>query len=213
MKKLIAFGDSWTHGHGVEDDVAYKEIGRADDFIFNLRMSNSWPRWLADKIDLPFLNFGYPGSDNIHISNCVNMFFDKLSKDDIILIMLSFPYRHTFRNEAKHVTLKSIIVALQQKLQGYNYYFLNSFCATFVDEPNLKNELDLSRFIQPDITAADILTKYEQENDVSVWEYQSRKVYNDKQNFYEGDYHPNLLGYKIIADWVYRELQIRNQII
>ena len=207
MKKLIAFGDSWTHGHGVEDDVHYKEIGKAPDFIFQLRMLNSWPRYVADKMDLPYLNFGFPGSDNMHIANCVDMFYEHLSKDDLIVIMLSFPYRHVFRQETKHVTVKQVIERFQQKLQGYNYYFFNSFCQTFVDEPELKDQLDLSRFIQVDMTAADILTKYEQEHDVSVWEYGSRKVYNDKTNFYEGDYHPNLLGYKVISDWVYSELQ------
>lgn len=209
MKKLIAFGDSWTHGHGVEDDIQYKEIGKADDFTFQLRMLNGWPRYLADKMDLPFVNFGFPGSDNIHIANCVDMFFDKISKDDLIIIMLSFPYRHTFRRETSEVSLKSVIERFQKKLDGYNYYFLNSFCPTFVDEPELKNQLDLSRFIQFDSTASDILIQYEKQNDVSVWEYGSRTVYNDKTNFAEGDYHPNLLGYKVIADWINTELQIK----
>ena len=207
MKKLIAFGDSWTHGHGVEDDVQYKEVGNPGDFIFQLRMLNSWPRYVADKMDLPYLNFGYPGSDNIHIANCVDMFQTQLSKDDLIIIMLSFPYRHTFRRETRDVTLKSIIERFQNTLKGYNYYFFNSFCQTFVDEPELKGQLDLSRFIQVDTTASDILIEYEKQNDISVWEYGSRKVYTDERNFLDGDYHPNLLGYKVIADWIYKELQ------
>lgn len=208
MKKLITFGDSWTHGHGVEDDIHYKEIGRADDFTFNLRMCNSWPRWLANKLDLPFCNFGYPGIDNIEISKTIDMFKNKLEKDDLILVMLSFPYRHLMRGGLEgRMTVKMIVESIQRKLNGYNYYLLNSFCNTFYDEPNLKNQLDLSRFIAVDVTAADILIKYEQENDVSVWEYNCRKVYDDKKNFTSGDYHPNLLGYKVIADWVYKELQ------
>lgn len=206
MKKLIAFGDSWTHGHGVEDDIAYKEIGRADDFIFTLRMLNSWPRYLADKLDLPFLNFGYPGADNINIANSIDMFFDHLTENDLILIMLSFPYRHAHGSNL-HVKVQDVIKRLQKKLDGYDYYFLNSFCCTFEFDQDIKHSMDLSRFIQVDTTAADILTKYEKENDVSVWEYNSRKVYNDKKNFSEGDYHPNILGYKIIANWIYDELQ------
>ena len=170
-------------------------------------MLNSWPRYVADKMDLPYLNFGFPGSDNVHIANCVDMFYEHLTKDDLIVIMLSFPYRHAYRHDTRNVTIKQVIERFQHKLQGYNYYFFNSFYGTFLDEPEIKNELDLSRFIQVDTTAADILTKYEQEHDVSVWEYGSRKVYNDKKNFAEGDYHPNLLGYKIIAEWVHAELQ------
>lgn len=210
MKKLIAFGDSWTHGHGVEDDIRYKEIGKADDFIFTLRMLNSWPRYLADKLDLPFLNFGYPGSDNVHIANGIDMFFEKLTKDDLILIMLSFPYRHA-HGANTFVKIKDIIERIQRKLNGYNYYFLNSFCNTFEFDQDIKNTLDLSRFIQVDMTASDILLKYEQENNVSVWEYGSRKVYQDVKNFKEGDYHPNLLGYKVIANWIYQELKKHGQ--
>jgi lysophospholipase L1-like esterase len=206
MRKLITFGDSWTHGHGVEDDIQYKEQGRPNDFIFTLRMSNGWPRYLADKLDLPFVNFGYPGADNYHICNCIDMFFDHLEKDDLIIIMLSHPYRHIYRPETKYITVKDIILRLQDKLEGFNYFILNSFCQTFYDEPNLKKELVLDRFIQIDVTAADILNDYEKLYDVSVWEYQSRKVYDDKENLHWGDYHPNLLGYKIIADWIYKNL-------
>jgi len=209
MKRLIAFGDSWTHGHGVETDIKYKEIGRADEFTFTLRMSNSWPRWLANKYDLPFVNFGYPGIDNHEIGNCIDMFFDKLSKDDLIIVMLSYPYRHLMR-EDRNITLKSTIERIQQKLEGYNYYIFNSFCATFYSEPELKDEMDLSRFVEIDSTPADILNAYEIKNDVSVWEYNSRKVFDDKKNFLTGDYHPNLLGYKIIADWMHKSLEKYN---
>ena len=31
--KLICFGDSWTAGHGVEDNKLYKEIANPDKFI------------------------------------------------------------------------------------------------------------------------------------------------------------------------------------
>jgi hypothetical protein len=207
MKKLIAFGDSWTHGHGVEPDIKYKEVGNPGDFIFQLRLCNSWPRWLANKLDLPFLNFGYPGSDNIHIANCIDMFLNNLSKDDLIIVMLSFPYRHTFRKETENISLQSVIERIQKQLDGLDYYIFNSFCPTFYDEPNTKSKLDLTRFICVDTTAADILNKYEIENNISVWEYESRKVYDDKQNLYEGDYHPNLLGYKLISEWIYQELK------
>lgn len=32
-------------------------------------------------------------------------------------------------------------------------------------------------------------------------------VWNDKKNFNEGDYHPNLNGYKIISDYIYEEIK------
>ena len=45
-------------------------------------------------------------------------------------------------------------------------------------------------FIDPTKTFADVLKKWEIENDESVWEYNSRSVWNDEQNYWEGDYHP-----------------------
>lgn len=212
MKKLIAFGDSWTHGHGVEDDIAYKEIGRANDFIFTLRMSNSWPRYLAEKLDLPFVNFGYPGSDNIQIANAVDMFFDHLTENDLILIMLSFPYRHAHGSN-KHVKVQDIIARFQKKLYGYNYFFLNSFCKTFEFDQDILPTVDLSRFLQVDTCASDILSRHEQEHDTSVWEYGCRKVYQDQSNFKQGDYHPNITGYKLIAEWIFSELQAKQSYI
>ena len=51
-----------------------------------------------------------------------------------------------------------------------------------------------------------VLKEYELNNDISVWEHNSRLVWNDEQNFYEGDYHPNLLGYKIIGQYIYESI-------
>jgi len=42
---------------------------------------------------------------------------------------------------------------------------------------------------------------------MSVWEYGSRSIWNDEKNFYEGDYHPNLEGYKIIGDYIYENIK------
>ena len=53
---------------------------------------------------------------------------------------------------------------------------------------------------------ADVLKEYEIKNNESVWEYGSRSVWNDTKNYWEGDYHPNLNGYKIIAEYIYSEL-------
>jgi len=40
-----------------------------------------------------------------------------------------------------------------------------------------------------------------------VWEYESRSVWNDEKNFWEGDYHPNSLGYKLIGEYIYQEIK------
>lgn len=206
MKRLIAFGDSWTHGHGVEEDIKYKEVSSPDPFTFNLRMNNSWVRWLANKFDVPFVNLGLCGISNFNITNNISQFKQFLQKDDCIIVMWSFPYRHLQFEESRSLDLKTILLKAQHLLEGFEHYNFNSFYPTFKEEPYLLDSVDVSKWICPTITPADILSQYEQENDISVWEYGSRKVYHHLPNFNIGDYHPNLLGYKVIANWMYNEL-------
>ena len=54
--RLIAFGDSWTAGHGVEEKDTFKEEPNPPVFIQRLREQNSWPRWVAEKFDVPFVH-------------------------------------------------------------------------------------------------------------------------------------------------------------
>jgi hypothetical protein len=44
---------------------------------------------------------------------------------------------------------------------------------------------------------------------VSVWEYGSRSVWENENNLWWGDYHPNLLGYKLIANEIVNQIQNR----
>ena len=40
-----------------------------------------------------------------------------------------------------------------------------------------------------------------------VWEYGSKLVWNNVDNYYEGDYHPNLEGYKLIGEYIYKKIK------
>ena len=40
--RLICFGDSWTAGHGIENNTEYKKTANAPIFIEKLRNQNSW---------------------------------------------------------------------------------------------------------------------------------------------------------------------------
>jgi hypothetical protein len=53
----------------------------------------------------------------------------------------------------------------------------------------------------------DLLRDYEISNDVSVWEYGSRSVWENEENLWWGDYHPNLLGYKLIAEEIVNKIK------
>ena len=202
--RLITFGDSWTAGHGIEEDVQYKEVPFPNMFIQKLRDMNSWPRWVAEKLGCPYVNLGVCGFGNEFMLNEIKGVKKDghLNKDDIIVVMLSYPYRYT----GDTYNVVEIYEQMEQELKGYNHFYFNSFFPTFKEEHFETSKLP-DYFINPDGCVSDILREYEVNNDVGVWEYGSRSVWNDEKNFYEGDYHPNLEGYKVIANYIYGKLR------
>jgi lysophospholipase L1-like esterase len=210
MKRLITFGDSWTAGHGVEDNIEYKEDGNpliGKGFFINLRRFNSWPRYLSDKLDCPFVNNGYSGSGNDNIKEEIKVLIDNnlLNHEDVIVIMFSYPHRNRDGSNANDPV--SVFNEIDQLLDGYKRFYFNSFYPTFKDEVNFDVSTLPHYFINPRGTVSDYLRDYEIKHDISVWEYGSRSVWNDEKNFYEGDYHPNLLGYKLIGEHIYEEIK------
>jgi hypothetical protein len=201
--RLICFGDSWTAGHGIETDVKYKEVAHPPTFIEKLRNQNSWPRWVAEKMGIQYVNMGVCGYGNSYILRdvieCINR--NCFDKDDIIIVMFSYPYRYV--KDANDVV--RLFWELEKILKDYKHFYFNSFFPTFREEKFDTSNLP-ETFINPDGCVSDILKEYEIENKVSVWEYESRSVWNDNKNFWEGDYHPNLLGYKIVADFIYNKI-------
>ena len=200
--RLICFGDSWTAGHGIEEDESYVKDGNPPQFIERLRLMNSWPRWLANKLDLGFINFGRCGISNEMILEEVQKIVEGnfIKKDDIIIVMFSHPHRFRTPEISPLKTLNK----LENLLKDNTRFYFNSFYPTFMDE-NIELKDITKFFINPSECVFDVLKKYEHVHNISVWEYQSRG-----QNCPEGEvFHPNMLGYKIIAEYIYRELHDR----
>lgn len=202
--RLITFGDSWTAGHGVEEEFIYKEEPNPPQFFVKLREQNSWPRWLSTKYEIPYINLGGCGWGNDwilnYIKDCVNKSYIK--KDDLVIVTFSYPYRYSNKNK---YTPYEILIEIHKLLKKYNHFFFNGFYPLLKDE-NVNGLFIPNTFIEPSKTLADVLKEYEIKNNESVWEYGSRSVWNDTKNYWEGDYHPNLNGYKIIAEYIYSEL-------
>jgi hypothetical protein len=201
--RLICFGDSWTAGHGIENDDRFKEVANPDTFIQKLRSMNSWPRWVAEKLGCVYVNMGMCGYGNEYILKDIieskhNGFFEK---DDIIIVMLSYPYR--YKKDTYNVL--EIFKMLEDTLSPHTHFYFNSFYPTFKDEDFDTSTLP-KYFITPNECVSDILKNYEIEKHESVWEYGSRRVWNDEKNYWEGDYHPNLMGYKLIGEHIYNEI-------
>lgn len=203
--RLITFGDSWTAGHGVEEDIEWKERAFPSlgcEFIPKLRNANGWPRWLANKLDCVYVNFSECGRGNEKsLEELEQIVQDKvLKKDDIIIVMFSYPYRD--------INLLPIEAyeKFEKLLKPYIHFYFNAFYPMFRDEIFDTANLPFY-YINPNGSVSDILKEYEIENDASIWEYNSKRVWSDEKNFFEGDYHPNLKGYKIIADYIYNNIK------
>lgn len=217
MNRLIAFGDSWTAGNGVELDESFKEVRMPDHFIYSLRSQNSWPRYLAEKLDRLVVNMGLAGLNNAQLILQLEQYQSYFLPNDLIIIMWSFPYRHIgvpHQNgfpDYSSTPINKIINKAERLLQNYNYFFVNAFYPYYKNEPDLK-PIDTNNWINIDNSAATILLDYElRYPESSVWEYGYKKVIegNGKGNYNIdlGEYHPNNFGYKVIANWLYLELQ------
>lgn len=198
MKKLIAFGDSWTAGHGVEDDVFYKENPTPPPFIEKLREQNSWPKHLSEKLNIPYVNLGVCGYGNEYIYQSVKDNLEFINKEDLIIIVFSYPYRYQSYNKYSPLELFN---EFENLLEGYNKFYFNGFYPLLENTDNLPKH-----YINPEGTLSYQLEIEEILNKKSVWEYGSKMVWNDKENYYEGDYHPNLEGYKLISQYIYSEI-------
>jgi hypothetical protein len=210
--RLICFGDSWTGGHGVETDSRYKERAEVPEgvgFVDKLRVMNSWPRWLAEKMNCEYVNLGVCGYSNKHILEDIWEVRDAgfFSKDDIIVVMLSYPYRFSNLKDADVI---EIFNEMEIALEGTNHFYFNSFFPTFKEEVHFNIDSLPSNFIEPNYCMSDMLKEYELINDTSVWEYGSRKVWDSGREYIEGGFHPNLLGYKLIADFIYNKINLKD---
>lgn len=207
--RLLTFGDSWTAGHGVETNNIYKENAHPIEgkgFIVNLRRFNSWPRYVAEKLDCVFVNNGYCGVGNDDIYKEVKILFDDkmIEKDDVFIIMFSYPHRYRIKKPENNPV--EVFDKLEKLLGSHKRFYFNSFYPSFKDEDDFDTNTLPDYFINPNDTMVDILRNYEISNDVSVWEYDSRSVWENEQNLWWGDYHPNLLGYKLIAQEIVKQI-------
>jgi len=200
--KLIAFGDSWTAGHGVEEQPKYAKIAGGFNYIVdNWRSQNSWPRWVADKLNIEYINLGMCGIGNNHIlKNQLRDIIDDnfLNNDDIIIVMFSYPYRNA-TNPIED------FLKYEESLKNYKHFYFNSFYPMFKDEKNI--EIDLSNFIDPENTMLDILLEYQKQTGINPWNYNIDIDTFDKDRIRLGEYHPNINGYKKIADVIYEKIK------
>jgi len=200
IQRLITFGDSWTAGHGVETEEEYKENSTPPKFIEKLREQNSFPKWLGNLLNISYINLGVCGFGNEYIYKSVKDNLQFIEKEDLIIIVFSYPYRYKKYNK---YTPEALFEKFEKLLDGYNRFYFNGFYPFIEnDKFNFPNH-----YIDPTGTLAYQLQMAEIQDKKDVWEYGSKLVWNNVDNYYEGDYHPNLEGYKLIGEYIYKKIK------
>ena len=109
-----------------------------------------------------------------------------------------------FNNVETHtIELDELFKKFETLLYDYKKFYFNGFYP-FIENADFNFP---KYYINPKGTLSYQLQVEEMVNKKSVWEYGSKMVWNDEDNYYEGDYHPNLQGYKLIGEYIYKEIK------
>jgi|TARA_Y100000034_G_C6769233_1_gene343093 hypothetical protein len=196
MKRLVTFGDSFTCGYGISDTHIHD-----DKFERNFALMNCWPRWVAEKLKIPFINMGECSTGNYDIGKKIKLYKDKLLPDDIIIIAFSYPYR----NETSPIKDYQRIDKL---LLNYERYYFNAFYPMFKKEYEEDYEhLNLLNFIDKDKSFIDCLVESEKINNTPL--FQGNNFWKPTAQSPSGEaitLHPNLNGYKVISKYIFNKI-------
>lgn len=203
-RKLLFFGDSWTHGYGVDDYLLHRDHVYGSELTNNLRLCNGFPSVVSTLLDIPYCNFGISGASNGDILNKINEVvgenIDIINSDDIFIVAFSHPYRGYPTGIDYPI---DIFNRIDDLLEQYNVFYFNSFYPMFNDVDFIPTD----NFIEPDNTFADLLLNYSRNNNIDVWENNNNVFDIRCARFDEFNHHPNRIGYKIIGKYIYDKIK------
>lgn len=92
MKRLVAYGDSWTIGEGCNREIE-DTLSKHEKMVY--QKENSWVRFLSDKLNIPYENNGISGNPNNKIFNQIvdDVKNGITTKNDLVVIMWSSSLR------------------------------------------------------------------------------------------------------------------------
>ena len=117
---VVAIGESWTFGEGLEDRVLSAQL----KFDLDVQIANCWGPQVATLLETDFYQYAVPGNNNFTMFNAVERILEHLShryktvyllmqmtepsREDIIINELSgHPLARLYDNEyLKHITVK-----------------------------------------------------------------------------------------------------------
>jgi hypothetical protein len=92
MKRIVAYGDSWTVGEGCNREIE-DTLSKHEKIIY--QKENSWVKHLSDKLELPYQNNGISGNPNNVIFNQIvdDIKSGETTKNDFVIVMWSSSLR------------------------------------------------------------------------------------------------------------------------
>jgi len=92
MKKLVAYGDSWTIGEGCNREIE-DTLSKHEKIVY--QKENSWVKFLSNKLNIPYENNGISGNPNNKIFNQIvdDIKNGITTKNDLVVIMWSSSLR------------------------------------------------------------------------------------------------------------------------
>jgi len=96
MSRLIAFGDSFTYGHGLSDcHIPIKKVAfltTEKNWAGPVPSKFAWPQVLGDMMGLEVVNKSAPGNSNIQILRDI-LSFENFLPSDLVIIGWTYPVR------------------------------------------------------------------------------------------------------------------------
>jgi len=92
MKRLVAYGDSWTVGEGCNREIE-DTLSKHEKIIY--QKENSWVKLLSDQLNMPYENYGISGNPNNKIFNQIvdDVKSGTTTKNDLVVVMWSSSLR------------------------------------------------------------------------------------------------------------------------
>lgn len=108
MSRLVAFGCSFTYGHGLRD-CDYDSEHATDPRAIDTSSLHAWPEVAASQLGMHCVNLSRPGESNRYIAQCF-VDFDFQPTDIAVVMWTLFPRRSFIQDNGVSLPLSSAVV-------------------------------------------------------------------------------------------------------